>query len=511
MDGQTTDALPDPESKFKVIFEKATAGILLIGGDGICVEANPAACELLGVSQKEIRTRKITELIKPVGAKSPQASWPSDFHLAEKRFESQALRADGKELRLECGIEDRAFLDRFLVFIYDITARVQTESAFLKQAEILDLANDTIMIRNLNDRIVYWNQGAERLYGWTKQEALGQYVHTFLQTSFPHALNAVFDEFLQTGHWDGQLEHSKKDGTRITVASRWTLQRDEHGQPAAYLEINNDITELKRAEVELKKAHDLLEKRVADRTAELLETNTRLLEQIAERKKTEQALKSLSARLMSAQEEERRRISRDLHDDLGQVLTSISLDLERAIRIEDLAKRNDLVKRVLDANREARNKLRELSSLLRPPVLDDVGLKEAIHTHVTEFSSRTGINANLAFHFNNEDIPGEATTNVYRILQEALTNISRYARAKNVHIDLQSSHYQVTLMIKDDGIGFDPDSTRTDKSLGLAGMKERAELLGGYFRLTSKPGSGTEILVSFPIEIHSGKENPGEE
>jgi PAS domain S-box-containing protein len=227
---------------------------------------------------------------------------------------------------------------------------IKKQNVFLKQAEILDLANDTIMIRDLDDRIVYWNQGAERLYGWSRKEAIGSYVHTFLKTTFPKSLQEIFREFLSTGHWDGQLEHSKKDGSRIIVASRWTLQRNETGEPSAYLEINNDITERKRSEIELKKAHDLLEKRVEERTSELLEANKRLRAQIAEREKTEQALKALSARFIVAQEQERRRISRDLHDDLGQILTLMNLDLERALRIGSSVRKAALIRGVLQTN-----------------------------------------------------------------------------------------------------------------------------------------------------------------
>src|SRR5262249_45889150 len=140
-------------------------------------------------------------------------------------------------------------------------------------ASMLDLANDTIMIRDLDDKIIYWNQGAERLYGWSKEEAIGKYVHSFLKTTFPKPLNEIFDEFLPTRHWQGILEHSKKDGTRIVVSSRWTLQSGEDRTSYAYLEINNDITAQRIAEQQLQKAQIELEERVKERTKELTETN----------------------------------------------------------------------------------------------------------------------------------------------------------------------------------------------------------------------------------------------
>ncbi|GAB1543018.1 hypothetical protein NUACC21_56920 [Scytonema sp. NUACC21] len=132
--------------------------------------------------------------------------------------------------------------------------RKLAEAELRKHAQILDLANDTIIISDLNRQINYWNQGAERLYGWTKQEALGQYTHTFLNTAFPKPLEEIREEFWQTGYWEGELTQTKRDGKQITVASRWTLQRDENHQPVAILEINNDITESKQAELALRES-----------------------------------------------------------------------------------------------------------------------------------------------------------------------------------------------------------------------------------------------------------------
>ena len=142
------------------------------------------------------------------------------------------------------------FLGTALV-ITSLMAKVRKSfEALREQARLLDLTHDTIFVRDMNDVITYWNRGAEKLYGWTREEAVGKVTHQLLQTIFPAPLEQINEELLRTDRWEGELVHTKGDGTQVTVASRWSLQRDDHGRPGAILETNNDITERKRAEEE---------------------------------------------------------------------------------------------------------------------------------------------------------------------------------------------------------------------------------------------------------------------
>jgi two-component system sensor kinase FixL len=127
-------------------------------------------------------------------------------------------------------------------------------AALLGQARLLDLTHDAIFVRDMNDVVTYWNRGAEVLYGWDSQEAVGKVTHHLLQTRFPHSLGKITSQVIRAGRWDGELIHCKRDGTQVTVASRWSLQRDERGQPAAVLETNTDITNRRRAEEALQQA-----------------------------------------------------------------------------------------------------------------------------------------------------------------------------------------------------------------------------------------------------------------
>jgi PAS domain S-box-containing protein len=145
-----------------------------------------------------------------------------------------------------------------------------------RQASLLNLTHDTIFVRDMRDIITYWNRGAQELYGWMAEDAIGRRAHDLLQTIFPAPLEEIKANLLRSGRWEGDLVHTKRDGAKVTVASRWALQRSEHGQPTAILETNNDITERNRAQDEVRKLNQELEQRVIERTRDLEAVNKEL-------------------------------------------------------------------------------------------------------------------------------------------------------------------------------------------------------------------------------------------
>ena len=188
----------------------------------------------------EDRQRIVAAAAEAVGAGPP---YNVEYRLVRPNGEVRIVHSRGDVTGVESGRACRRF-----GVIQDITERKLAEAALRERAQLLDLTHDTIFVRGMNDVISFWNRGAEQLYGWTKEKALGQVSHQLLRTIFPSPLEDLMAGLLSTSRWEGELVHTKRDGTQVTVASRWSLRQDERGRPVGILETNNDITERRRAE-----------------------------------------------------------------------------------------------------------------------------------------------------------------------------------------------------------------------------------------------------------------------
>lgn len=229
---------------------------------------------------------------------------------------------------------------------------------------------------------------------------------------------------------------------------------------------------------------------------------------ITERKHAEEALRALSARLRSAREEEGTRIAREIHDELGGVLTGLKWDLEKIDNTLDKAGDDSSLPEVrqrissMTTLIEATiNTVRRIASELRPGLLDDLGLVAAIEWQIEQFQCRSG----LTCHWTNEtheiELSRERATAVFRILQEILTNVLRHARAANLYVKLSLSRDCLELEVKDDGVGITESQRMNTQSLGLLGMKERALLVGGEVHISGKPDAGTTVVVRVPLGV----------
>ncbi len=269
--------------------------------------------------------------------------------------------------------------------------------------------------------------------------------------------------------------------------------------------------DLKRHQESLETTRDRLEDRIEERTAELWRTNMRLSAEIAERREVECELRSrerelqnLMRRVVTAQEEERARLSRELHDEAGQSLTLLSLSLSGAADRVPKGERSvrDEIRRAADLAQRTMDRIRRLAHGLHPPALDALGLQEALREMCADVEARTG----LSIEYSSDekfDVSNEIGTAVYRILQESLANMGKHASAAHAWVDVRLSETEDTLRIQvdDDGCGFEPGAVDADgRGMGLEGMRERVEQLGGWLELESSTGKGTHLIAYIPIK-----------
>ncbi len=278
----------------------------------------------------------------------------------------------------------------------------------------------------------------------------------------------------------------------------------------------------RKNEEALRRAHGELETRVQERTSELALVNQALLEEIGERRETERSLRdsetslrasqeelrgsreelrALAGQLLTAQEEDRRRIARDLHDDVNQRLAMLAMDLRRIEKDEmtDYKAIWDLTRSITGRLSKVSDDVRQLAYRFHPSILDDLGLTKAVRRLVDDFSASTGLEALYVHDDSVSPVPPDLATCVYRIAQESLNNVARHARATEVEVELICEEDLISLSIRDNGIGFDLEQmAQTSPRLGLLSMKERARLVHGTLDVVTAPGQGTHMQVQVP-------------
>jgi PAS domain S-box-containing protein len=225
--------------------------------DGSSDFNNQRWLEYTGLSQQEARDWGYRSVIHPEDYQRLVTKWAAHFASGEPIEDEARLRRADRQYRwfLHRAVplrDEGGDILKWYGSSTDIEDLKRADNVLRDQARLLDLTHDTVFVRDMSDAITYWNRGAEALYGWSRDEALGQITHQLTQTIFPAPLEQINEELLRTGRWEGELVHTKRDGSQVVVASRWSLQRDERGQPTGILETNNDVTQRKQAEAELR-------------------------------------------------------------------------------------------------------------------------------------------------------------------------------------------------------------------------------------------------------------------
>jgi PAS domain S-box-containing protein len=367
---------------------------------------------------------------------------------------------------------------------------------------ILDsLTEHAIIPIDADGRIRGWNAGAEKMFGYAEREILGQCCDIIF-TPEDRARQAHLEEMriaLSHGRAAEERWHVRKDGSRCFVSGVLSPLGADAG--AGFVKVARDLTERKQHEEMLQRAHNELENRIAERTQQLAATNQALARELEERREAEERVRKLLSRLISVQEDERRRIARDLHDDLGQKMTALHLKLEALRRAHIDSPLHAQVKEAQAFVQQLDRDLDFFTWELRPAALYDLGLVPALRDYVTQWSKNYDILGEFeAIGFSRSRLRPEIEINMYRIAQEALNNVQKHAHATTAVVMLQCSDREVVLSVEDNGVGFDSDrAARSVTGIGLIGMRERASLMNASLEFEHAESGGTTVIVRAPI------------
>jgi PAS domain S-box-containing protein len=443
---------------------------------------NTIAASLTGWELTEALNQPIGNVLKLINEKSGMTA---DNEVLRVLKENQILSVanhvdlvtrDGREIAVEHSAApilaaEGKVIGVVLVF-RDVAARRQEQIETAEQAALLELTQDSVFVIDMEGKVQFWSRGAEAMLGYSKAEATGKIAHQMLQTEFPQPFEEITAELMRVGHWEGDLIKTAQDGRRVVVSGRWALQWGKRDQAPRVLVINSDITERKRSEESL----------------------------VLQREQ----LRALAERLQWVREEDRKRVARDLHDQIGQILTAIKMDMTWIVRHLPESEADVLVrlKESIQLINDGVKAVRAICSGLRPGVLDDLGLAAAIEWQASEFATRNGVQCQVSVPPVDLHLDGDRATATFRIFQECLTNVIRHAQATSVRVDLVQEDENILLVVADDGIGFcESGLSDTLGSLGLLGMKERAQFCGGDVQIVSSHGHGTTVTVRVPVDI----------
>ena len=375
--------------------------------------------------------------------------------------------------------------------------RLRTDRAIGLLAAIVDSSEDAIVSKTLEGVITSWNRGAERLFGYTASEAIGQHITLLIPENRLSEETLIIDKIKKgerVEHFD--TVRVRKDKTLVDISLTISPLRDPSGKIIGASKIARDITERKRIEKELREGEERY------RTlAEALNTQVGFRTQELERRNSE--LRELSARLLESQDAERRHIARELHDSAGQTLTALGLSLAE---IEDARNDPDRHAKSLETAQQLlqhlNREIRTTSYLLHPPGLDEAGLSSALEWYVHGLKERSGLDIKLSVPEKFERLPGDMELVVFRIVQEAITNVHRHAGGKTASIRVSRDADRIVVSVRDDGQGISTEKLAQIQSqgsgVGISGMRERLRHFNGELLVESN-AAGTLVTAILPI------------
>jgi PAS domain S-box-containing protein len=451
---------------FRDVFNASPIGIAVENLEGQPLFVNPAFCSFLGFSEEELRNKHCVDFSPPEDAEKDWGLFRQlragviDRYQLEKRY----FRRDGSLVwgSLSISLLKSSPSPLVLAMVEDITDKKKAEEARFRHAAVIESSDDAIASGTLDGIIVSWNTGAQKIYGYTEAEAVGKPISMLVPPELPDEENKIL-ETLKSGD---RIEHFEtvrvtKTGKRINVSLTISPIKDSTGRTVGISGIARDITERKLAEA---------------------------------------ALVSVSRKLIEAQEQERSRIGRELHDDIGQRLSLLAVEVQQlhgnSVILPDVHSRiGEFLKQI----KEIATDIQSLSHELHSAKLQYLGIAAAVRGFCREFAEQQNVEIDFKAH----DLPSPLSPDIslclFRVLQEALHNSVKHSGVRQFEVRLCGTSDEIHLTVKDSGAGFDREAAKESFGLGLISMEERLRLVGGELSINSKPKGGTTVHARVPL------------
>jgi PAS domain S-box-containing protein len=594
------EAMEEAAQLFRDVFNASPIGIAVENLDGQPLFVNRAFCEMLGFSEMDFLGKHCVDFSPPEDAQKDWALFQQlragsiDHYQLEKRY----FRRDGSLIwgSLSVSVLKSHPSPLVLAMVEDITAKKTAEEARFRHAAIVQSSEDAIISKNLDAVITSWNLGAERIFGYTEAEAVGQPITILIPPELRNEEHKILER-LRAG---GRIEHYEtirvtKTGQKVDVSLTISPITDSSGQPVGFCKIAQAITERKRTERVLHETNQALERQTGalqaekellrifvknvpvgvamlDREMRYLQVSDRFCgdysvdssqvlgrshyevfpdipdrwkevhrralegdtlradedrwdrqgstvwarwevrpwrgadgsiggilifaEDITQRKQMEEALSSMSRKLIQSQEQERMRIGRELHDDINQRLSMLAIGLEQLQNNpREVGSRLQQLREETIATSSA---VQALSHELHSSKLEYLGVVSGMKSWCREFSERQKMQVDFRSDVSGS-LPFEIGLSLFRVLQEAVHNAVKHSGANQVEVQVAERSNEVHLLIRDSGNGFDIEAAKQGSGLGLTSMQERLKLVAGQLRIESKPQEGTTIHARVPL------------
>ena len=463
------------EIQYHALIDQASDAIMITDTEGNFMEVNPGMCDLLGYTKQELLGKHVTSLIDPEQLRTDPFVLDHNAAGQPELRERRMLHKNGTIIEVEANVKLTPD-GRLLAILRNVTERKKITRQMLREKAMSDSIINSLpgifLLREYQGRNLRWNKQFEEISGYGPEEIPDLDVYLFYEEDEQVNVRQRVQNMLTTGKSSAEVRIVTKAGDRIPfLLTAIVFQLEEK---TCVMVMGFDISERKKAEEELHLANE--------------------------------QLRHLSAHLQNIREEERKGIALEIHDELGQQLTALKMDLAWMIKkskqepllLDRLSGMDTLIDHTIDT-------VRRISSELRPSILDDLGLADALDWQSVEFGKRFLISSRFHCQVPDLGIDAAIVTGLFRIYQESLTNIARHADASSVSGSLQLINGDLVLEVTDNGKGFDPRAAEKKGTFGLLGIKERTAMMGGKYSVSSSPGNGTTITVSVPLNVNHSK------